>query len=94
MGHTDDQQGTKSGTKSGAMRATGPGVYVLELEGGRFYVGRSERSVARRIEQHSARDGSGAAFTQTYKVMIFQSMPARRTHRSLSNALGSRASSN
>lgn len=75
-------QGTEYDIKSD----TGPGVYVLELEGGRFYVGKAERSVARRIEQHAARDGGGAAFTLAYKVSVFSRSavsPATRAGSSL-----------
>jgi len=59
-----EQQEAKSATMS-----TGPGVYVLELEGGRFYVGKSESCVATRVTQHCAQQGNGASFTQKFKVM-------------------------
>jgi predicted GIY-YIG superfamily endonuclease len=39
-------------------------VYILELEGGRVYVG-SSKNVTRRISQHNA--GTGSAFTRLYK---------------------------
>jgi predicted GIY-YIG superfamily endonuclease len=39
-------------------------VYILELEGGRVYVG-SSTNVQRRIAQHNA--GTGSAFTRAYK---------------------------
>lgn len=39
-------------------------VYVLELEGGRVYVGKSQ-NVSRRAEQHTG--GRGAAFTKLYR---------------------------
>ena len=39
-------------------------VYILELEGGRVYVG-SSKNVTRRIDQHNA--GTGSAFTRLYK---------------------------
>jgi predicted GIY-YIG superfamily endonuclease len=39
-------------------------VYILELEGGRVYVG-SSKDINRRIAQHTA--GSGSAYTRAYK---------------------------
>jgi hypothetical protein len=39
-------------------------VYILELEGGRVYVG-SSKNVQRRIQQHRA--GTGSAFTRAYR---------------------------
>lgn len=56
-----------------APTSTGPGVYVLELEGGRFYVGKSETCVATRIKKHY--EGNGAAFTQKFKVTFLGSTP-------------------
>jgi predicted GIY-YIG superfamily endonuclease len=41
-----------------------PSVYILELDGGRVYVG-SSKDVPRRLSQHAA--GSGSAYTRIYR---------------------------
>ncbi|CAM9251836.1 unnamed protein product, partial [Hapterophycus canaliculatus] len=42
-------------------------VYVLELDGGRYYVGKSS-DVARRVAEHLSPEG-GSGWTRTHKVM-------------------------
>jgi predicted GIY-YIG superfamily endonuclease len=46
-------------------------IYVLELAGGRYYVGESN-DVRRRFDEH--RDGSGAAWTRKYKPIKIQNI--------------------
>ena len=44
-------------------------IYVLRLEGGRYYVGKTD-DVARRFEQHSR--GEGSAWTRKYKPLSIE----------------------
>ena len=44
-------------------------IYILRLEGGRFYVGRAE-DVERRIREHM--NGDGAAWTTLYRVVAIE----------------------
>jgi predicted GIY-YIG superfamily endonuclease len=48
-------------------------IYVLKLEGGKYYVGKTS-DVSRRFKEH--REGTGAAWTRKYKPMsIAKTMP-------------------
>ena len=47
-------------------QAPTPGVYVLELLGGNFYVGKSD-DIKKRINQH--RSGNGSAWTKKHNVL-------------------------
>ena len=40
-------------------------IYILKLEGGRYYVGRTDNEVAKRFQEHM--DGKGSAWTRKYK---------------------------
>jgi hypothetical protein len=68
-GSKTDAKGGRKPAPMKARKKQACSVYVLELEGGYVYVGKTSRGVARRLAEHMGKNGAGrgAAFTKLHR---------------------------
>lgn len=55
-------------------------IYVLRLKEGRYYVGKTNRDVKKRVDEHKAGGGNGSAWTRRYPVLgLFRQYPQKES---------------